>query len=243
MIPMSRFVSCVAALLAALTPFESVYAIPTTWTFTGVVDWDYNQGPTGQTISGWLRLDPTTLTIQETNGTTSSSISGAFCPPSVPVEGDCTGTQSDPLQVSGEYVDGIHGFSVGGDLDTYDVGSMRMHRNGNAGHNSFEARGMAAGPFALIVINVSDALGTSSSIFADPNGGLNLTQEINWFASGAIPRFEVLVGHGEDPSLYKSGTILTMAVSTVPEPSSFALALAGLGLLGFARLAQRRLAA
>lgn len=233
---MRRFTPFKPALIIAMAASGLTNAAPTTWTFTGIVDYDYYQGPIGQLVSGWISLDLEALSPYTTNQATINGRGGIFCPSADGLGGECTGVLDEPPQVSAEYSE--NGFSLG----FINYGSVELRRNTDQGFNSFEVRAASPELNKWIVLNVSDFLAADSNIFYSSSGDLSLTQQINWSAMGALPQFSVISGRCCSPDYYKSGTILTMAVSTVPEPSSFVLAISALGLLGIAQAVRHKLA-
>jgi hypothetical protein len=99
------------------------------------------------------------------------------------------------------------------------------------------------GTVSLFRLYLKDTnLGSGTSIFDDPLGGLDPNQPINWFASGVTAYGMIAIGGydaGSGSSVFDPETsqlanfTLTSITRQVPEPSTVGLMLvAGLGLLG-----------
>jgi hypothetical protein len=206
-------------------------ASPTTWNFTGVVEYDVNGDSPGRTVSGWLTIDIQTLYDQSTNGTTQNRSSGLFFGTASQANVFPKAAQSIPPQVSGQYSGGLSQFSIGG-ADNYDFGYISLTRN-DSETNSIFISGKSVdnnGHERYISLHVLDFLGTTSQIFDDPNGGLNLTQNIDWVAPGAASQF---YGYEYDTvnrtySAYQGGLLTSVSVSSAPEPATLALVALGL---------------
>lgn len=230
---MLKVVQWVSALVTVVA-VGAAQAAPTTWAFTGLVSYS-ETGPVGQTVAGSLTIDVSALA--STPGGSDQGISNYaqgnfFNPTSCPT---CTPIQSDPPQVSGQYSDGNQKFSVGAGK-VYDEAVVELSKTlvigpfvntyGVAG-TSFDDRFVFA-----IFLQIWDDLGAESQIFADPDGGNDLTQDINWYAPGANTPFLAYVADRSTDTyvIYQEGFLTSMMVSSVSEPAT--LALVGMALVG-----------
>ena len=87
---------------------------------------------------------------------------------------------------------------------------------------------------------IDDALGGATNIFSNPSGGLDLNQEINWFAQGAsagFRAFELDDGFNTVTNINARLTSLTISSSPapVPEPGTLALVALSAAALGCTR--------
>ena len=218
------------ALVAA--SFTAVQAHATTVNFTGVVDYAYGYNATaptaGETITGSYTFDANAPAYY----TYSDGVSYANR-----YAADYSGTNSLGVSGSGVFSGGTV-LSLGSSNITAYSGEF-VYRNyyGSLNQLGNYAETYTAGNYTVSYFELYayDYNGSSSTLFTDPAAGLSFSQGINTAGSNFVGAFE---GSTADGYYYGSFTPTSFSISAVPESSTLALLLSGLGLVGIA--ARRR---
>ena len=208
-------------------------AVPVTYTFEGTV---VEGAPEllGQALHGTITYDASLSTLTQTCctiGTVAQSEQAQTAPGATP------------------YASAFVALSGGGSFATgngllYDFGYSEVIKlageEGSPGPlNSFKIESRSQDSDATshsISLQVSDFLGTSSTLFPDPDAGLANDQPVNWLAPGANAFGSIFLQSGSTSELVARSTL--ESVTAVPELPPFALLAAG--LLGLVAFRQRR---
>lgn len=219
--------SCTGSVVAALSLLTGTasQAQTTTWTFAGVVQ----SGPdAGQLVSGSMSFDLSMIPVTGGNG--QSSASGGMSYPS---------PQPSPPPVSAVVTVGSTTVVVGGGRELDDVTVMVNKGRFTLPAASYfdgyflQAASLSAGgvnPYLVVqTFQYTDGV-NASGIFTNTgydNPDLSLGQSVNWLAPGATSTGGLQSSTGD----YWSFTLTSMAVSSVPEPATFATLALGLACL------------
>lgn len=241
MITLKKFSKLLATALVCTMAIGTVHATPTRWTFTAIISaeqtgYAWVSTHVGQTVTGWLMLDPAQLLPNGTNGSTYSNGYYHYVPP-----------YADPMQLRGSATGGSLTANVGGGI-AYDNANLEVYKalaNTYNGVTTYQdiygvtgesCAGPTTGPCSGIGLFTSmntDGVHASgifnNSTYASPD--LSLDQAAHWLTPGTNNYGWITNGQSTE---YLT---LTSVTQDVPEPGT--LALAGIALVGVA-LARRK---
>ena len=202
-----------ATALLAWIVSTPAYANPTMYSFSGYVVSNIDHG---QTVNGYLLVDPVALSVSYGDGTTWAQGVGSFDPP-----------YTSPMQIRGFASDGTHSSNVGGGvIQDYTQIIINKAVGGYIDYFGIHVQsdnGSADGANVISLWTQATTDGIHPSGIFDntsyANPDLSLGQHVNWGDRPVYGSF----GQAFDQYGYTVFAVTSLAVTSVAEPSTVVL--------------------
>ena len=225
------------ALFGLLLTAEAAGAASMTFQFTGVVTLALSsRDPLGSAMSGYVTIDPATLTNTQFSDANSLEEYNYYNPPG-------------PFPQDGYATTASFNGSLGLEDGTFGSANLIIERNENGdtgyGDNGLSVTGGtyfcegAVCGWNQVELIFDDNHGLNSTFFEDPNGGLSVTQPMDFMDETL--KYGFLNWYDSTTNVFAMDqfNVTSMTVTMVPEPDTFALFGAALAALACSRKCRR----